>query len=255
MGYRGKVDAAEPSPRAACPGLDAHRDLRRARRAASPAPASGAATSRSTRRCWPNAAAQRILAGNEGARGAGPNKLQRRKAGGDRARCRRRAERASAQLSDRELLVAGLGALRRRGQQDATETVEFANSDPRMIAVLRGVAASVLRHRRGAAAASLYLHEGLDLEAANAFWSDADRHPDRPSSASRTGRSRIRRIRRSKHPMGCPTVGYSIAATHREVMGMVDALLSSDGSDAASPWCHLQQRSIRGSSAGRASDC
>jgi hypothetical protein len=34
-------------------------------------------------------------------------------------------------------------------------------------------------------------------------------------------------IRNSKHPMGCGTVAYSSTQVHREIMGMVDALLSS----------------------------
>jgi hypothetical protein len=38
-------------------------------------------------------------------------------------------------------------------------------------------------------------------------------------------------IRRSKHPMGCPSVTYSCSRTHRAVMGMIDALLSFDGSE------------------------
>src|SRR5215217_8727319 len=35
-------------------------------------------------------------------------------------------------------------------------------------------------------------------------------------------------IRKSKHPMGCPAVRYSCSETHRRVMGLVHALLSSD---------------------------
>jgi hypothetical protein len=72
----------------------------------------------------------------------------------------------------------------------------------------------------------LYLHEGLDLEAANSFW------------AALTGipRSRFRTpyravadpsIRRSKHPMGCPSIAAGGRSLHREVMGLVDGLLSS----------------------------
>jgi transcriptional regulator with XRE-family HTH domain len=32
-------------------------------------------------------------------------------------------------------------------------------------------------------------------------------------------------IRRSKHPLGCPAVGYACTRTHRAVMGLVSALL------------------------------
>ena len=32
---------------------------------------------------------------------------------------------------------------------------------------------------------------------------------------------------RTKHPMGCPAVRYHCTTTHRRVMSLVDALLSS----------------------------
>lgn len=35
-------------------------------------------------------------------------------------------------------------------------------------------------------------------------------------------------IRHNKHLMGCPGVSYSCARTHRKVMGLVHALLSSE---------------------------
>jgi len=36
-------------------------------------------------------------------------------------------------------------------------------------------------------------------------------------------------IRTAKHPMGCASVVYSCSATHREIVGMMAALLSSMG--------------------------
>jgi hypothetical protein len=105
-------------------------------------------------------------------------------------------------------------------------SVGFANSDPRMIALflvwLRrffDVDESRLRIR-------LYLHEGLDLEAANSFWSELTGIP--PSQFWVPYRAvPDASIRRSKHPMGCPSVWLGCSRTHRKVMGLVDALLSS----------------------------
>jgi len=38
-------------------------------------------------------------------------------------------------------------------------------------------------------------------------------------------------IRRSKHPLGCPAVSYASSVTHREIMGLVQALLRCEVSN------------------------
>ena len=72
----------------------------------------------------------------------------------------------------------------------------------------------------------LYLHDGLDIDDANGFWSELTgiplEHFRRPYRAVPDPS-----IRRSKHPMGCPAVCVSSMRLHRRVMGLVDALLSS----------------------------
>ena len=73
----------------------------------------------------------------------------------------------------------------------------------------------------------LYLHEGLDLDATNAFWSSLTGIPleqfRRPYRAVPDPS-----IRHAKHVHGCPMVGYSCTRTHRAVMGLVAALLSCE---------------------------
>jgi transcriptional regulator with XRE-family HTH domain len=72
---------------------------------------------------------------------------------------------------------------------------------------------------------ALYLHEGLDLEAANDFWSGVTGIP-----VSQFGQPYRAvpdpSIRRSKHPMGCPRVRYHSVEVLRSVMGLTDALLT-----------------------------
>ncbi len=67
----------------------------------------------------------------------------------------------------------------------------------------------------------------LDLDAANRFWSDLT---GIPLSQFRKPYRAVPdpSIRRSKHPLGCPSVGYTCTRTHRKVMGLVAALLSSE---------------------------
>ena len=73
----------------------------------------------------------------------------------------------------------------------------------------------------------LYLHEGLDLEAAIAYWSElTDVPPEQFTKPYRAVPDPS--IRRAKHVYGCPSIRYSCSRTHRAVMGLVEALLSYD---------------------------
>jgi hypothetical protein len=153
-----------------------------------------------------------------------PNALQRRR----QAEIDRLLEEGRARigrLSEREFLVAGVALYAGEGTK-RDGALRFANSDPRMIFFyccwLRRffeIDESRLRIR-------LYLHEGLDLAATVAYWSALTAIP-----ASQFGKPYRAvpdpSIRRAKHVHGCVTVSYSCSATHRCVMGLVNALLSS----------------------------
>ncbi len=74
--------------------------------------------------------------------------------------------------------------------------------------------------------ARVYLHAGLDIDRATEFWSRAVGIP----------RAQFRRpyraladasIRTTKHPMGCAYLSYCCTTTHRAIIGLVAALLSS----------------------------
>jgi hypothetical protein len=76
----------------------------------------------------------------------------------------------------------------------------------------------------------LYLHQGLDLTGATAFWCQLTGIPE--SQFSKPYRAvPDPSIRHAKHVHGCVGVRYSCTATHRSIMGLVGALLS----DAALP--------------------
>jgi Helix-turn-helix len=138
--------------------------------------------------------------------------------------------RAGAQqigtLSDREFLVAGVALYAGEGGK-GDGAVQFSNTDPAMIrffcAWLRrffGVDESRLRAR-------VYLHEGLDLEAAETFWSALT---DVPREQFRQAHRAVPDvgIRHNKHEYGCAYVYYCCSKTHRQIMGLNRALLSSD---------------------------
>ena len=174
-----------------------------------------------------------------GARQRQPNALQRRKAAEIEALLEEGRQRIGA-LSEREFLVAGAALYAGEGSKSAGQ-VCFANSDPRMILFF----ANWLRHffaiDESRLRLRLYLHQGLDLDAAADFWAALTGIP-RSQHTKPYRAVADPSIRRSKHPRGCPGVVYTCTRTHRAVMGLVHALLTCDVP-------------IRGSSIGGAGDC
>jgi hypothetical protein len=72
----------------------------------------------------------------------------------------------------------------------------------------------------------VYLHQGLDLDAAQSHWSDVT---GVPLSQFRSPYRAVPdpTIRKNKHEHGCAYVRYCCTRTHRAIMGLVRALLSS----------------------------
>jgi AcrR family transcriptional regulator len=152
-----------------------------------------------------------------------PNALQRRKqAQIDRllAEGRDRVGR----LSEREFLVAGVALYAGEGSK-RDGSIIFANSDPRMVAFF----CSWLRHffqiDESRLRVRVYLHHGLDLAAATAFWSEVTGVPE-PQFLKPYRAVADPSIRHAKHVHGCVGVRYSCSTIHRSIMGLVGALLS-----------------------------
>lgn len=151
-----------------------------------------------------------------------PNALQRRKAA-EIEELREQGRVMVGTLSDRDLLMAGIALYAGEGGKSERNGVRFTNSDARQVAFF----CRWLRHffdiDEQRLRVALYLHEGLDLDAAIAHWSQVAGIPatqfTKPYRAVADGG-----IRASKHVNGCATVGYSCARTHREIMGLVAAL-------------------------------
>jgi hypothetical protein len=129
-------------------------------------------------------------------------------------------------LSEREFLAAGAALY--AGDGSKTEgAVLFANSDPRMIAFFLAWLRHFFDIEESRLRLRLYLHEGLDFDEASRFWAGVTAIP--VSQHTKPYRAEPDpSIRKSKHPMGCPRVVYSCSRTHREVMGLVHALLSCE---------------------------
>jgi hypothetical protein len=157
-----------------------------------------------------------------------PNALQRRKqAEIDRllAEGRDRVGR----LTEREFLLAGVALYAGEGSK-RDGAVCFANSNPRMVAFFCAWLRRFYQIDESRLQVRLYLHQGLDLAATTAYWSEVTGIPE--SQFGKAYRAVADpSIRLTKHVHGCVSIGYSCSATHRSIMGLVGALLR----DAAIP--------------------
>ena len=131
-----------------------------------------------------------------------------------------------ARLTDREFLAAGVALYAGEGSKGDRKVV-FANTDSRMVAFFCAWLRRFFPIDEDRLRVRIYLHEGLDLDAAEEHWSQVTKVP---RSQFRTPYRAIRHptIRSAKHAFGCAYVTYSCSRTHRSIMGLVSALLSSE---------------------------
>ena len=130
-------------------------------------------------------------------------------------------------LSEQAFLAAGAALYAGEGAK-RDGWVAFTNTDAAMVrffcAWLRGHFEIDERRMR----VRLYLHHGLDLDAATAYWSAITAVP--PSQFRSPHRAvPSASVRHTKHVHGCATVSYACSRTHRGVMGLCRALLTSTG--------------------------
>lgn len=155
---------------------------------------------------------------------AGPHHPMRVRKEAELERCRVEAEDLIGAPSERDLLVFGLGLYAGEGSKTGS-TVSMANTNP---VLLRVFVAWLRRHfevDETRLRVKLYLHEGLDLDEAERFWSAVTDIPPQQFRAPYRAVADPTRPT-AKHVHGCATVGYSCAATHRRVMAMITAVAS-----------------------------
>ncbi|MEY2454019.1 MAG: hypothetical protein QOD92_3593 [Acidimicrobiaceae bacterium] len=136
------------------------------------------------------------------------------------------ARQRLGEITDRDLFVAGIALYAGEGTK-RRGSVSFPNSDPRMIALFLAFLRRFFAIDETRLRVRIYLHEALDLEAATTFWSDVMGIPRSQFRAPYRAKADPT-IRKAKHPMGCPQVRYSCTSTHRAIMGLASALLSSN---------------------------
>jgi hypothetical protein len=128
-------------------------------------------------------------------------------------------------LSDAAFLAAGTALYAGEGAK-RDHAVNFANSDPQMIRFFCTWFRHFFEVDESRLRVRVYLHQGLDIDAAQRYWSDLTGVPveqfGKPYRAAADPT-----IRTNKHEHGCAYVVYSCSRTHRQIMGLIRALLSS----------------------------
>lgn len=131
-----------------------------------------------------------------------------------------------AALSERDLLIACTALYAGEGSKRDGH-VGFANTNADMMALFCRWLRRFFEIDEGRLRVKLYLHEGLDLAGATRHWSRVTGVPagqfTKPYRAIPDGS-----IRHTKHVHGCATVGYSDSLVHRQIMGLVRAVLHQD---------------------------
>ena len=154
----------------------------------------------------------------------GPKHPMRLKKEAEIERCRVEAEEWVGELTDRDLAMFCVGLYAGEGSK-TDGGVSMANTNPRYLRALMAWLRGEFGLDESRWRARLYLHEGLDLEAAMEYWIsllgiEAGRF-HKPYRAVADGS-----IRSQKHVNGCATVAYSDALLHRRVMARIEAIAS-----------------------------
>lgn len=157
--------------------------------------------------------------------GRGPTKSMLRKQE-EIERLQAQGRERIGRLTEKKFLVAGAALYAGEGSKRDGH-VGFANSDPMMIELFCAWLRRFFDIEESRLKVYLYLHQGLDLDAAIEFWSGLTGIP-RARFGAPYRAVPDPSIRTSKHPMGCPRVSYTCSRTHRAIMGLVRALLSCE---------------------------
>jgi transcriptional regulator with XRE-family HTH domain len=139
-------------------------------------------------------------------------------------RCRAEAEVEYSDLSVHQLDAFALGLYAGEGAK-TPGAVSMANTNPLLLRLFVDWLRRNFDIEEDRLRARLYLHQGLDIDEATAYWSAvtsiSERQFQRPYRAV-ADPSR----RRTKHERGCLTIVYHCSVTHRRVMASVAAITS-----------------------------
>ncbi len=140
--------------------------------------------------------------------------------------CNEEGGRRLGVVGGQAFLVAGIALYAGEGSK-TDGAVKLANSDPLIVAFFCRWLRAHFEIDEARLRVRVYLHQGLDLAAAERHWSCVTSVP-----LAQFGKAYQAvpdaGIRHNKHEYGCASVAYTCSRTHRRIMGLIRALLSSD---------------------------
>lgn len=141
------------------------------------------------------------------------------------AECDAEGLRRVGTLSSGAFFAAGIALYAGEGSK-TDGSIRFANTDAAMMSFFAAWLRRFFDIDESRLRVRVYLHQGLDLDAAQRHWSDVTGVP-----LSQFGKAYRAvadpSIRQNKHEFGCAYLDYGCSRTHRRIMGLVRALLSS----------------------------
>lgn len=153
---------------------------------------------------------------------AGPQHPMRLKREAEIEQCRLEAEEWARDLTDRDLEMFVLGLYAGEGNKTGGE-IAMANTNPAYLQLFLGWVRRRFEIDESRLRCVLYLHQGLDIDAATAFWSERLGIP--PEQFTKPYRAVADSTLRSrKHVNGCATARYGSTLLHRRVMAMISAI-------------------------------
>jgi hypothetical protein len=154
----------------------------------------------------------------------GPKHPMRLKKEAEIARCAVEAAEVVGQVSDRDLLMYALALYAGEGTKGQGGLV-FANSDPRLITVFLRWLRAHFEIPESKFRLRMYLHEDLDLDAAQQYWQGVTGIPvaqfDKPYRAAADNT-----MRSNRHVYGCVGVAVHSRLLQRRVLAMIEAVTS-----------------------------
>jgi hypothetical protein len=153
---------------------------------------------------------------------AGPHHPMRLRKEAEITRCRAEADAWLGEMTHRELTMYCLGLYQGEGAK-TPGGLSMANTNPVVLRTFVTWLRRAFDLDETRLRVRLYLHDGIDLQAATAHWS---RVLDVPSEQfQKPYRAVADPTRRSsKHENGCATLIYSCSTIHRRVLAMIEAI-------------------------------
>jgi len=138
--------------------------------------------------------------------------------------CRQWGSDQVGELSDRDLLMAGVGLYAGDGGK-LDGLVTFSNSNPALVGLMCRWLRRFFDIDETRLRLALYLHEGLDLVAASKHWHGVTAIPIEQFHKPYRAVPDVG-IRHTKHEFGCAHVRYACSRTQRKILGLLEGLVS-----------------------------